>query len=120
VELEDVLERLGSELNLDLELVPLGEFIPLPPDAETRRRFVGRYGQVDIFIFDLYSIALSKIARGFESDIEDVEFLLSNELIVWETLETFFQIVLPRVSSADIDSHEFQQYFETLKQRLIK
>ena len=29
-----------------------------------------------VYIFDLYTIALSKIARGFESDLEDVMFMI--------------------------------------------
>ena len=46
-EAEQTLERLAAELKLDLEMVPLSEFIPLPPEAEARRRFVGRYGQFE-------------------------------------------------------------------------
>jgi hypothetical protein len=116
-EINTVLKQLAAELRLDLEAVPMAEFIPLPPEAQQRRRFVGRYGQVDVYIFDLYSIALSKIARGFESDLEDVEFLLDRDLIAWDTLETHFKTILPRVRSADIDPKEFQQYFETLKRK---
>jgi len=116
-EMETVLKQLAAELRLDLEAVPMGEFIPLPPEAQQRRRLVGRYGQVDVYIFDLYSIALSKIARGFESDLEDVEFLLDRDLIAWDTLETHFKAILPRVRSADIDPKEFRQYFETLKRK---
>jgi hypothetical protein len=60
---------------------------------------------------------LSKIARGFESDLEDVEFLIKQGLIAWEKLETLFKSILPRSASADIDPGEFQQYFDTLKRR---
>jgi hypothetical protein len=117
-EAEAILGILAAELELDLDLVPLGEFIPLPPEAEQRRRFVGHYGFVDVYIFDLYSIALSKIARGFESDFEDVEFLLLKKLIGWETLEAYYQNILPLAQSSDIDPQEFQQYFETLRKRV--
>jgi len=116
-EIETVLKQLAAELRLDLEAVPMTEFIPLPPEAEQRRRFVGRYGQVDVYIFDLYSIALSKVARGFESDLEDVEFLLDRGLIAWDALETHFGTILPRARSVDIDPEEFRQYFETLKRK---
>jgi hypothetical protein len=105
---------------LDLESVPLAEFISLPPNVEERHRYLGRYGQVDVYIFDLYSIALSKIARGFESDLEDVEFLLGQNLIVWDDLEEYFKSILPRAKNADIDPKEFEEYFNTLKKQLSK
>jgi hypothetical protein len=117
-EIDTALKLLSADLELDLELVSLEEFIPLPPEAEQRRRFVGRYGQLDVYIFDLYSIALSKIARGFESDLEDVEFLLNHILIEWEMLEKHFLTILPSSASADINPKEFQQYFETLKRKM--
>jgi len=116
-EIETVLKQLAAELRLDLEAVPMTEFIPLPPEAEQRRRFVGRYGQVDVYIFDLYSIALSKVARGFESDLEDVEFLLDHDFIEWNMLETHFKTIFPLVGGADIEPKEFQQYFDTLKRK---
>ena len=67
--------------------------IPLPPQAQERRRLVGHYGQLDVYVFDLYSIALSKIARGFETDFEDVLFLLVRGLLrsaIWSLTSTRF------------------------------
>ncbi len=90
-DIETIIQALARELKMDLEAVPLAEFIPLPPDAPSRRHFIGQFGQLDVYIFDLYSIALSKIARGFESDLEDVQFLLSKNLITWDELETYFK-----------------------------
>ncbi len=117
-EIEKVINTLATEMKMDLEAVPLSEFIPLPPDAESRRRFIGRYGQLDVYIFDLYSIALSKIARGFESDLEDVQFLLAQNLIAWNELEKHFNSILSRARTADIGPKEFQAYFEELKRRI--
>jgi len=114
-ETEAVLRKLAIELKLDLESVPLGEFIPLPPHADQRHRLVGQFGNASVYIFDLYSIALSKIARGFEADLEDVKFLLDQNLIGWNILETHFQAVLPRAKNTDIDPNEFREYFETLR-----
>jgi len=117
-EAEQSLKELSAELKLDLESVPLKEFIPLLPGAEARRRFVGKFGKVEVYIFDLYSIALSKIARGFESDLEDVEFMLKENLISWEELEADYQSILPEANKADINPKEFNIYFATLKQRI--
>ena len=104
-------------MQLDLEEVPLGEFVPLPPEAEQRRRFVGRFGQLDVYIFDPYSMALSKIARGFESDLDDVMFMLGRDLIEFSELERYFQAVLPKAAKLDIDLREFRQYFEEIRRR---
>lgn len=102
-ETEEIIKGLSVELQLDLDPAPLGEFIPLPAEAETRRRFVGRYGQLDVYIFDLYSIALSKIARGFESDLEDVEFCWQRNSsfgMRWEpTFKVFYHKPLAQILS---------------------
>ena len=111
------IEKIAAEMKLDFELVPLSEFIPLPSGAEGRRRFWGRYGQVEVYLYDLYSIALSKIARGFEADIEDVLFLLRQGLIEFEQLEQLFTSVLPRAAQADIVPQEYVAYFDELKRR---
>ena len=117
-EFEEALKELSSELKLDLESVRLSEFIPLPPEAHNRRRFIGKFGRLDVYIFDLYSIALSKIARGFESDLEDVEFMIRQDLVRLDQLEQHFQAILPEAPHADIDPREFGAYFLELKRRL--
>ena len=104
-------------MRLDVERVPLGEFVPLPPQAHERRRLVGRYGQLDVYIFDPYSIALSKIARGFEADLEDVVFMLHEGLIEFGELERHLNAILPDASKADIDPTEFRSYFEEIRRR---
>lgn len=117
---QETLAQLSAEMKLDLESVPLGEFVPLPPEARQRRRFVGRFGSLDVYIFDLYSIALRKIARGFEADIEDVLFMLAQKLIMFEELERLYQIILPQTAGSDIDPKEFRTYFEEVRRRWVK
>ena len=117
-DVEKLIAQLADESKLDLEFVPLAEFIPLPPESEQRHRFVGRYEQMDVFIFDLYSIALSKIARGFESDIEDVLFLLAKDLIDFKELERLFLLILPDADRSDILPSEFKAYFEEVRKRV--
>lgn len=114
----ETLNHLAAEAHLDVESVPLAEFIPLPPHAHERRRLIGHFGQLNVYIFDLYSIALSKIARGFEADLEDVEFLLRHELIEFAELERLFHAILPRAAAFDIDPKEFQGYFGEIRRRI--
>lgn len=118
--LESIMNELAAEYRLDIEAVPIAEFVPVPADAETRRRFIGRFGQLDVYVYDLYTIALSKIARGFETDMDDVIFLVKSNLIDLSELQKHFQAVLPRAAQADIIPSEFQQYFQDLLRRLAK
>lgn len=117
-EFEAVLTALSTEMRLDLDPVPLAEFIPLPPQAHKRRQLVGTFGQVEVYIFDPYSIALSKIARGFEADLEDVTFMLNKGLIEFGELERYFITILPDAPQADIIPSEFQTYFEEIRRRV--
>lgn len=112
-------EALASEMRLDLEEAPITEFVPLPPNALERRRFVGRFGKLNVYIFDLYTLALSKIARGFESDLNDVLFMLGVGLIEFGELERLFEFVLPKAPQFDIDRREFRQYFEEVRRRTV-
>ena len=66
VNLRNTLRTVADEMQLDLEDVPFGEFIPFPAKFHERHRLIGQYGQLQVYAFDPYSIALSKIARGFE------------------------------------------------------
>ena len=113
-------EILAGEMHLDAEDVSLDEFVPLPIGAYERRQLVGRFGDVEVYIFDLYTIALSKIARGFEADLEDVIFLLQGGLIEFAELEQIFKQVLPQASQVDIIPQEFEDYFAELRRRMRK
>ena len=115
---QSAVDELAAEMRLDVEAVPLDEFLPLPPRARERRRSIGRYGGLEVYRFDLYSIALSKIARGFEADVEDVMFLLSEGLIGFEELESHFEAILPDAPRADILPGEFRHHFEEIRRRV--
>ena len=69
---EDVLaatiRSVATELHIEIEGVPLDQFIPLPQDSDSRHRFIGRFGNLIVYVFDPYSIAISKLDRGFETD----------------------------------------------------
>jgi hypothetical protein len=71
-------------------------------------------------LYDLYTIALSKIARGFDTDMDDVIFLVKSNLIDLDELQRHFQSILPRAAQADIIPGEFQQYFQDLLRRLAE
>ena len=87
----------------------MDEFIPIPAKAEERHRFIGRYGNVSVHIFDPCSIALSKLDRGFEADIEDVVFLIQRGLISLPQLEEVVQAALPHARKFDMNTRELDR-----------
>ena len=94
---ETLIRQLMRQLSINVELASPADFIPLPSDWQTRSPFVGRYGNTDVFYFDYYALALSKIARGTSRDLSDVLLLAQNGLIQRDVLETASQQILPQL-----------------------
>ncbi len=92
---QEALRSLASEMRLEIEAVPLGEMIPLPAGAVERCRLVGQFGKVIVRVFDPYSIALSKLDRGTNTDLEDVMFLLRQGFITDMALAEAVMQTLP-------------------------
>lgn len=116
--LQVIIESLALEMGLEIEDVPLHEFIPLPEGASSRHHWVGQFGLLRVYVFDPYSMALSKLARGFETDLVDVLFLLNKKFIALDQLETYVQAALPRAWYFDIEPSDWIQYLAEIKRRL--
>lgn len=114
-QLREAMRIIAQEMDLDLEDVSFKEFIPLPNGADQRHRRMGKFGQLEVYVFDPYSIALSKVARGFETDLEDVLFLLQRKFITLKELETMVLAAMPRAHDYDINPHEFRQNWKALR-----
>lgn len=112
------LRRVSRELKLPVEQASPEQFIPLPTDYKARHQFVDRYGSLDVFHFDFYSVALSKVHRGHEKDFNDVTSMIETGLIEWQTLEQNFQEILPKLELYNLsaDPELFKDKFLLLKQ----
>ena len=117
-ELVEAIRQLKDSLSINVEEASPGDFVPLPEGYASRHLFVERFGKIDVFHFDLYSTALSKIERGRTQDNEDVLALLSRGKIEWERLAGFFQEILPRFGRESLrqDPVEFRRNFEALEE----
>lgn len=93
-ELIVAIQRLIQQMQINIEFASPGDFIPLPTQWEAHAQFVGRYGSIDVFYFDFYSIALSKMERGSTRDIEDVKLLVQQQRIALPELDRAYQEVL--------------------------
>jgi hypothetical protein len=114
-ELIEVVETLANELQLELEIVPIEEFIPLPEGVQSRHQRVEQFGTVEVYIYDPYSIALSKIARGFEADLQDVVFLLEENIIDLGHLDQYVEDALPVAWEYDIDPADLELYLAEVR-----
>lgn len=116
-ELIRAIRGLKESLSLNIEEVSPGDFIPLPSGYQARHEFIDRVGTIDVFHFDLYSVALSKIERGRTQDMHDVLGLLGAGRLQWEMLQSCFEDVLPRmgVESLRQDPIEFEQNFRAIE-----
>jgi len=58
---------------------------------------VVREGQVDVYHFDLYSQALSKVERGFEQDLADVGEMIKRGYVDPSRLRVLFDDIYPEL-----------------------
>lgn len=108
-ELRMLMEKVALELQVEIDAVPFQRFIPIPTGANERHVSIGRFGNLQVLVFDPYSIALSKLDRGFESDIEDIVFLLRRGHIDFAQLDTLLA-GLTRELAAQYDMDVVQMY----------
>jgi hypothetical protein len=96
-ELIVAIQRLIQQMQINIEFASPADFMPLPSDWEMHAQYVGRYGEIDVFYFDFYSIALSKIERGNSRDIADVRLLVQQKIIILDELDVAYQEVLAQL-----------------------
>lgn len=121
-EFAQVIRRLKDELQINVEQASPGDFIPLPSGWKERAKHVGRFGQVDVFHFDPYSTALSKIERGREGDYQDVMAMLRAGQIEIRELREAFDNIMPRVERESLKRNpdRFRRNFAVVERLLAE
>ncbi len=111
-----LLQELKVSLDVNVEEVSPGDFIPLPEGYETRALYVGGFGELAVYHFDPYSTALSKIERGTEKDFEDARAMIRSGLISWTRLAELFDQVMLRYGRESLkqDEPRFRRHFGVL------
>lgn len=101
---------LKNELDVNIELASPADFIPPLPGWEERSIFIQNSGSLHFFHYDFYAQALSKIERGHEQDLRDVQAMFSQGLIQQETLLGLFEAIRPNlIRYPAIDENEFEK-----------
>jgi hypothetical protein len=88
---------LKEELAVNVELASPLDFLPPLPGWEERSRFRFREGNLEVFDFDPYSQALSKLQRGFELDREDVDHMVLSGQVEPARLHELFEEIEPEL-----------------------
>jgi hypothetical protein len=112
------IRSLKDVLDMNVEFASPRDFIPLPAGWRERSIYVGRYAALDVFHFDLYSMALSKIERGTERDFQDVVALVSSGRLDPAELDTAFHEILPRIATEGLGSMDpdvFAEHYRYLR-----
>jgi len=112
-----IIEEIAGELELETEAVPIDRFIPLPEGSEQRRIRIGQFGNVDVYVTDPYTIALSKLDRGIDADLEDIVFLIQRNHINLKELERITQNAISQARKFDLHP-DILAHLQELKSRL--
>lgn len=116
-ELHQTIMQVAKELKIFVEPVPIERLIPLPKGSAERSIYIGQFGNLEIYVADPYSIALSKLDRGFDTDLDDIVFLIQHDHITLEELERITQDALPLAGKFDFHP-EVLAHLQELKKRL--
>ena len=116
-ELHRTIMEIARELKIDAEPVPLDRFVPVPTGSKARQIRIGQFGNLEIYVADPYSIALSKLDRGFDTDFDDIIFLLQQNLVSLNELERIMRDALPQAQKYDLDP-DIQAHLKELKKRI--
>jgi len=109
--------QIAKELQIHMEPVPMERFIPLSKGSEKRNIRIGQFGNLEVYVADPYSIALSKLDRGFDTDFDDLVFLVQRKLVTLEELERLMKNALPQAKKFDLDP-DIPAHLQELKNRL--
>lgn len=90
-------------MQIHVEPVPLERFVPLPEGNEERVIRIGQFENLEVFVADPYSIALSKLDRGLDTDFDDLIFIIQNNYVDMDEFEQILSSALPtRVNSISV------------------
>jgi hypothetical protein len=89
--------KLKQELNINIELASPQDFLPPIPGWRNRSIFIGKRGQISFDRYDFTAQALSKLSRGFDRDLKDVEAMHKRKLFSLSELRNCFEAIVPEL-----------------------
>jgi hypothetical protein len=93
----DAIPGLKRALQVHVELAAPSDFLPPLRQWRERCAFIGKYGQLEVYHYDFYSQALSKLERGHVKDLLDVSEMLRRKLIAPAELLGHAEAIRPEI-----------------------
>jgi hypothetical protein len=112
------IKQVADEFHIEVEPVPIDEFVPVTEGARDRSLFVGQFGTIRVFAFDPYTIAISKLDRGFEADIEDIVFLIRRGYVDLDRLQALTLDAIDQARGFDLNPAAIRSHLEAVRRRL--
>ena len=118
-ELEPAIVALKNELDVNVEPASPSDFLPIPAGVRDRSRFVERFGQLDVYYYDLTSLIIAKVARAYEQDLSDAELLVRSGQVSWDAVTRTWALM--KVSTTGwlrYEPADIERRLDILRQRL--
>jgi uncharacterized nucleotidyltransferase DUF6036 len=91
------LPGLKERYDLNIELAAPSHFIPELPGWRERSPFIERDGPITFRHYDFYSQALSKLERGHERDMRDVDAMIAAGILKAAELRRLYNVIEPEL-----------------------
>jgi hypothetical protein len=106
--------KLKQELNINIELASPQDFLPPIPGWRDRSVFIDKQGKVSFYHYDFIAQALSKLSRGFDRDINDVQAMYEQKLFTLKDLRDCFEAIVPElIRFPSLDPDELRSSVES-------
>jgi hypothetical protein len=106
--------KIKQELNINIELASPQDFLPPLPGWRDRSVFIARRGQISFYHYDFTAQALSKLSRGFDRDINDVQAMYKQKLFSLAELRDCFEAIVPELARfPSLDSNMLRSTIKT-------
>ncbi len=115
---DEILRQLLAQMGIEAFEEAPGDVIPLPAGHAARARSAGRFGALEVYHFDPYSVAFRLIARGDEPDYHAILAFLRHGWLTVAEMNALLADILPRFTDETIqqDPAEFRRKFKGLLQ----
>jgi hypothetical protein len=113
------IEKIKRTLNINIELASPQDFLPPLPGWRDRSVFIGTRGQISFYHYDFTAQALSKLSRGYERDLSDIQAMYEQNLFSLDELQRCFEVIVPElIRFPSLDPEQLRNRVENFIERI--